>query len=337
MSRLLYNTRGLVKPIPAISNRVSQTSQRHFRHGVWTSNKNEQAMGGIFATFEKQETVVQTSVPEENTESEKAPLTVEEVIPSPEILKMLKEKNKLNLPIVEQREILKVVLENLPIEETKPKIQKFFPSDNVAELTNLANAILQHSRDASSVALKLFELAMELGDDTAAYTYASLLLKGFPGVQRDVQSATAIFKRLAVKGHPHAQYNYASILVQTEKDIKSALELFELAGKNGLDTAYAKIADIYRLGQYVEQDIPKALMYFQKAAEKGNAQSNFYLGYYYSIGQDSLTAGSQPDFEKAFECYEKAAVKGISPFYLPKFRTAELNLYRQVSLRPSTM
>ncbi|ORX98232.1 HCP-like protein [Basidiobolus meristosporus CBS 931.73] len=269
-------------------------------------------MGGIFASIEKQDSINESEAPEEAIEKKANPLTVEEILPPPEVLRMLKENNKLNLPEVEQRKVLNAVLEEASVDQVKSKVQEIVKKDDISELTNLASAVLQHSRGASGVASKLYELAMELGDDNAAYTYASLLLKGITGLQRDVQRATTIFERLAIKGHPHAQFNYASILIQTGRDVKSAMELLELAGKNNLDVAYAKIADMYRLGQHVEQDIPKAIEYFRKAAEKGSAQSNFYLGYYYSIGQDPLTTDNQPNYEKAFEHYEKAAVKGIA-------------------------
>ena len=58
-------------------------------------------------------------------------------------------------------------------------------------------------------------------------------------------------------------------------------------------------------GLGVEQDYTKALEWFTKSAEQGNATAQVSLGYMYSHGE-----GVEQDYAKALEWYLKAAEKG---------------------------
>jgi TPR repeat protein len=112
---------------------------------------------------------------------------------------------------------------------------------------------------------------------------------------------------LARKGHPYAQMNLAAIVMRTKQDGgKAAVQLYELAGRGGLDQAWTELGRMYRAGLGVAQDHDKAMEYFRKGAQSGNPQCNFMLGVYYSTPQGETAA----DQAAAFKHFQKAAIRG---------------------------
>lgn len=149
---------------------------------------------------------------------------------------------------------------------------------------------------------------MEAGDDTAAFSYANMLYRGHGGIAKDVDRGIQILTDLARKGHPYAQMNLAAIVMRTKEDGgKTAVQLYELAGRGGIDSAWAELGRMHRAGLGVAQDHQKAMEYFRKGAQSGNPQCNFMLGVYYSAPQD----GSPADQTVAFKHFQKAAIKGM--------------------------
>jgi hypothetical protein len=153
-------------------------------------------------------------------------------------------------------------------------------------------------------------------------------------VERGIQ----ILTDLARKGHPYAQMNLAAIVMRTKTDGgKTAVQLYELAGRGGLDMAWTELGRMYRAGLGVEQDHTKAVEYFRKGAQSGNTQCNFMLGVYASTPQ----ADGAADQAAAFKYFQKAAIKGIPtfPFSMPfLFPLFSPNLsFHQACQRLSTM
>ena len=182
----------------------------------------------------------------------------------------------------------------------------FLVSDNqVSELIELGNIVVRTSRYGTRIAYELYRAAMDNGDDRGAYSFGSMAYKGY-GVPKDEDTGIKILSDLARKGHPHAQMNLASILMRTQPNqISAAIKLYELAGKGGIDTAFVELGKMYRIGYGVHQDHKKAMDYFQRGAQKGNAQCMFMLGVYYSSNQ----VGKE-DQKKAFKHFQKAAMRG---------------------------
>lgn len=147
---------------------------------------------------------------------------------------------------------------------------------------------------------------------------------GHGGTVKDVERGIQILTDLARKGHPYAQMNLAAIVMRTKTDGgKTAVQLYELAGRGGLDMAWTELGRMYRAGLGVEQDHSKAVEYFRKGAQSGNTQCNFMLGVYASTPQ----ADGAADQAAAFKYFQKAAIKGIpthfplnpTPLVLPMF------------------
>lgn len=152
---------------------------------------------------------------------------------------------------------------------------------------------------------------MEKGDDRGAFSYANMIYRGYRGTPKNQDEGIKIMSQLAQKGHPYAQMNLAAILMRTQPDrVDNAIKLYELAGQAGLDSAYSELGRMYRLGYGVHQDHKKAMDYFRKGAQNGNAQCNFMLGVYCSSGL--ANEDKEPDQNKAFKHFQKAAVKGMA-------------------------
>ncbi|RUS23331.1 hypothetical protein BC937DRAFT_87342 [Endogone sp. FLAS-F59071] len=150
---------------------------------------------------------------------------------------------------------------------------------------------------------------MDVGDDNAAYSYAIMLYQGHRGTPRDADAGREILTRLAHKGHPYAQKMLATMMVQEGGDIAIAVQLYELAAKAGLDDGWTTIGRMYRAGLGVKQDHVKAIEYFRKGAQAGNAQSNYMLGVYYSSGMG--LPDKQSNHELAFKYFQSAAIRGL--------------------------
>ena len=65
-----------------------------------------------------------------------------------------------------------------------------------------------------------------------------------------------------------------------------------------------QLGKCYDNGRGVEEDYKKATQWFEKAAEKGNAQAMLQLGECYDIGR-----GVEKDYKKAIVLYSMAADK----------------------------
>lgn len=150
---------------------------------------------------------------------------------------------------------------------------------------------------------------MENGDDRGAFSYANMIYRGYNGTLKNEQEGIKIMSSLAQKGHPYAQMNLAAILMRSGEQVNSAIKLYELAGKAGLDNAYTELGRMHRLGYGVHQDHAKAIEYFKKGAQSNNPQCHFMLGVYYSSGLG--TSDKAPDQKKAFKHFQKAAIKGL--------------------------
>src|SRR5712664_4001235 len=89
------------------------------------------------------------------------------------------------------------------------------------------------------------------------------------------------------------------------QDYAKALEWYEKAADKGNADAMNNIGTLYYNRRGVEQDYAKAREWYEKAAAKDNVVAMYNLGRIYENGQ-----GVAQDYAKARELYEKAADKG---------------------------
>lgn len=88
-------------------------------------------------------------------------------------------------------------------------------------------------------------------------------------------------------------------------DYKNALLYFSKAAKKGNDKAQYELGLIYQMGRGVNRNTPEAIKWWQKSANQGNVYSLFALGYMYDSGD-----GVNEDNVEAKKWYLKAAEQG---------------------------
>ncbi|OMJ23876.1 Protein sel-1-like protein [Smittium culicis] len=161
------------------------------------------------------------------------------------------------------------------------------------------------------MALDLYLLAYEFGDNDAAYSYATIKYLGAAGVEKDLASSREMFIKLSRIGHPYAQLNYATILIK-ENDINNVdtvVELLNFSSKAGVARANLKLGELYKKGNFLPKNNQLALYNLEIAVEKGLHEAMFLLGDMYSKGE--LSNNNEPNYDKALELFQKAASHGV--------------------------
>ncbi|KAI9276143.1 hypothetical protein BY458DRAFT_506499 [Sporodiniella umbellata] len=271
-----------------------------------TKRRLEASMGGIFEPF------LDTKIDKTQQEpiSPKELLlnkSVKDLLPDQKQLELLIQHKQTSLSLEKQKEIANIVLDHIINDKPIDRTNLLKLVDNKpTELTAFANVILRMSKYGAPISLELYRISMEQGDDNGAFSYASMVHRGYRGTPKKEEEGIKILSQLSQKGHPYAQMNLAAIIMRTQPSrVDAAIQLYELAAPT-VSSAYSELGRMYRLGYGVHQDHIKALDYFKQGAQKGNPQCQFMLGVYYS----SNLVG-EPDQAKAFKCFQKAAIKGL--------------------------
>ncbi|KAI7870979.1 hypothetical protein BDF14DRAFT_1767073 [Spinellus fusiger] len=304
---------------PRTSSRVThQTHHKVFRRWLVTptarrvtGSTHRLAASGIFEPF--LDTSAKSEQPSLSYQDILQRTTVQDLLPAKDQHELMLKHQPMGLSIENQKKITTIALacvhssQTLSQEQTEQILE--LADRKASELTALGNIILRSSQCGAPVALELYKCAMTQGEDTGAFSYASMIYRGYRGTPKKEEEGVRIMSTLAQKGHPYAQMNLAAILMRTQPEkVSAALQLYTLAGKGGQDSAYAELGRMYRLGYGVHQDHGKAIEHFKQGARTGNPQCNFMLGVYYSSG---LGMDNEPDQTKAFKYFQKAAVKGM--------------------------
>ncbi|KAI9474001.1 MAG: hypothetical protein EXX96DRAFT_541648 [Benjaminiella poitrasii] len=279
------------------------------RYYVSRTKKIETSIGGIFEPF------LDDSLSQRRASSSISKGIISQfnnLLPDEDVLRLSLKHKQTTIPIESQKEIVNILLDNIKNDKNEKEKLLTVVNNKVDELTAFGNLLLRSSKYGAPLALELYKYAMEKGDDRGAFSYANMLYRGYQGTPKNEEEGVKIMSALAQKGHPYAQMNLAAILMRAYPDrIDAAIQLYELAGKSGLDKAYTELGRMYRLGYGVNQDHKKAIDYFKKGSQTGNPQCNFMLGVYYSSGLAN-EVNREPDQAKAFKYFQKAAVKGMA-------------------------
>lgn len=98
-----------------------------------------------------------------------------------------------------------------------------------------------------------------------------------------------------------------------------ALELYEMAAKQGDAQAQYNLGLCYHYGEGTLKDPNNAFKWFSESAKEGHAEAQYSLGIYYQLG-----IGARPDLVNAFKWFEQAAIQnqakaqhelGVSYYY----------------------
>ncbi|CEG80072.1 hypothetical protein RMATCC62417_14457 [Rhizopus microsporus] len=264
-------------------------------------------MGGIFEPF-LSNTLDSTGQQDISPKQWLSKKTVQDLLPDQHQLELLIQHKQTHLTIEKQQALVKHVLDHIANDAPIDTDQVLDLADkDVSQLVSFGNIVLKMSQYGAPVALELYRIAMEKGDDRGAFSYANMVYRGYRGTPKNEERGVQIMSQLAQKGHPYAQMNLAAIIMRTQPSrVDAAIQLYELAGRAGMDDAYTELGRMYRHGFGIHQDHVKAVEYFKQGAQAGNPQCNFMLGVYHS----SNLMG-EPDQQKAFKYFQKAAVKGM--------------------------
>lgn len=125
--------------------------------------------------------------------------------------------------------------------------------------------------------------------------------------ESDLAIVRSSFRVAAAAGHREAQYALATLLAKSaaDADKKEAAEWFTKAYEAGHVAAANRLAELYRDGAGIPQQLDTARRIFQKAAEQGDANAMYNLA---SMQNEGL--GGARDTEKALRWYARAADEG---------------------------
>ncbi len=165
-------------------------------------------------------------------------------------------------------------------------------------------------------AVKWYMLAALQGDEYAQNALGYMYMNGY-GVDKNVKSAVQWYKRAAEQNLTAAQYQLASLYQEQGKlpglkdNIRQSYEhtaavWYAHAANNGHKKAAFELADMYRTGTGVKQDVNKAVSYLEQLVEGGYDPAKLKLASYLENGEGGIKA----DPAKALNWYEEAASEG---------------------------
>lgn len=127
-------------------------------------------------------------------------------------------------------------------------------------------------------------------------------------LKKDYDQAYRVWKPLADKGDPNAQFNLAILYERglgVRRDLGEAFALCQLAAAQDLPQAQVELGKMYARGWGTAQRFGDAFVWFEKAAEQGDPNGQRNLGWLYDQGY-----GVARDYKMAAKWYQLAADHG---------------------------
>lgn len=131
----------------------------------------------------------------------------------------------------------------------------------------------------------------------------------------DKKKAKSLLQQSADLGYPPAQCRLGEDLSIRAENLEKAFILFKSAAEQGYARAMYRLFDCYWFGNGTEENHDEAISWCKKAAEKCYPHAEYNLAKLYRPKRyDSrYTFGSdEPDLEKAFYWYKRAAEHGLT-------------------------
>ncbi|RGB31016.1 hypothetical protein C1646_764573 [Rhizophagus diaphanus] len=151
-----------------------------------------------------------------------------------------------------------------------------------------------------------YQKSAENGNKLAQF-YLGKCYENGNGTGKDDFKAFECYDIAAKNGNKFAQFILGYFYyngIGTQIDKEKAIVWYEKSAMQNHCDAQLCLGLLYKRE---EEDLKEALYWIGKAAENGNKFAQFNLGYYYEKGE-----GIQKDINKAFEWYEKSAMKRYS-------------------------
>lgn len=148
-----------------------------------------------------------------------------------------------------------------------------------------------------------FQPLAEAGEANAQY-YMGVLFGLGRGVERDLGTAETWFAKAAEQGHARAMFSMGNIH-RMRTDMPGAIRFYKRAADKGMRSAQYNLGVIYATGNGVEKNPEQAFKWYARAAANGHPTAQYNLGIFYRDGR-----GTTADARKAIEWLAKAAENG---------------------------
>jgi TPR repeat protein len=162
-----------------------------------------------------------------------------------------------------------------------------------------------------SEALAKLRPAVEAGDTRAMYNLG-VMYRDSLGVQRDRVKAKALFLSAAEKGHALAQYAIARLFYE-DSNFTEAARWYRKAADQGDIEALYNLGYMYHEGQGVPKDYQKGNELFEEVADRGRFIEDGSRSYKaMDMLGNSYRSGETgpPDYVEAYKWYAMAAARG---------------------------
>lgn len=130
--------------------------------------------------------------------------------------------------------------------------------------------------------------------------------------QEDFKNAVLYYEKGVAMGSLESYCNLGHCYEQglgVVLNSQKAYELYQVAADKGYIRGYLSLAQCHLSGIYVEESVPEAMKWLEKAAEAGSPVAMYYLGSFYAEGAEGVAR----DVKKAKSWYKKAAEAGYVP------------------------
>lgn len=151
-----------------------------------------------------------------------------------------------------------------------------------------------------------------LEDGTPEYLVALKLYSGLGIPEKNTSAAFSQFLKAAEKGHPESLYMVAHLYnvgEGTPKNWQKYTEFMEKSAKAGHPLAQHFYGATLTSGLLGEGKFNEGIEWIKKAADQGVGDAIVNLGVMAQQGLDNFGNKIEPDYEKAFELFKKAAEK----------------------------
>ncbi|HEY9213097.1 MAG TPA: tetratricopeptide repeat protein, partial [Ancylobacter sp.] len=125
-------------------------------------------------------------------------------------------------------------------------------------------------------AAEWFDFAASHGSIPAAYRLGSIYEKGMDGVPRDVARARKLYEQAATAGNVRAMHNLGVLLaagIDGQPDYREAVVWFNRAAERGVRDSQYNLAVLYARGFGVAVDLSQAWQWFSLAAARGDTEA----------------------------------------------------------------
>lgn len=177
-----------------------------------------------------------------------------------------------------------------------------------AALASSVSGVLAAEQGQMAAAMEHLQLACRLGHAPAYFNLAVCYEMGL-GVEKDPKQAAVYYQMAAEAGHARSIYNLALMTLKGEggltKDRAKAIELLTKAAKRGLAQAQTYLGVYYTEDEDDQQDFEQAASFFRAAASQNDAEAQYFLGICYENGW-----GVESSDEEAGRLYSAAADLG---------------------------